>query len=110
MTPEQQIDSFANEGWVAPHVRYEPIGKLRGRFKVARSVAVVLNVVILTAAFICIQFWITDGFLSAGYTLVTILLLMLFGSVAIVAGLAARKMWRFIDLRKALVANAGGTL
>ena len=109
MTPEQQIENFA-KGWFAPHVRYEPIEKLRGRLKIGVSLAVVLNVVFLTAVFICIQFWITDGFLSAGYTLVTILLLMLFGSVAIVAGLAARKMWRFIDLRKALVANAGGTL
>jgi len=108
MTPEQQIENFA-KGWFAPHVRYEPIEKLRGRLKIGVSLAVVLNVVILTAAFICIQFWITDGFLSAGYTLVTILLLMLFGSVAIVSGLGALQMWRFINLRKALAANAGGT-
>ena len=106
MTPEQQIENFA-KGWFAPHVRYEPIEKLRGRLKIGVSLAVVLNVVILTAAFICIQFWITDGFLSAGYTLVTILLLMLFGSVAIVSGIAALQMSRFINLRKALAGKAG---
>ena len=108
MTPEQQIENFA-KGWFAPHVRYEPIEKLRGRLKIGVSLAVVLNVVFLTGVFICISFWITDGFLSAGYTLVTILLLMLFGSVAIVSGLGALQMWRFINLRKALAANAGGT-
>ena len=107
MTPEQQIDSFANEGWVAPHVRYEPIGKLRGRFKVARSVALVLNVIFLTAVLLCIQFWITEGFISAGVTLATILLLMLFGSVAMVTGIAALQMSRFINLRKALAGKAG---
>ena len=107
MTPKQQIDNFANGGWVAPQVRYEPIEKLRGRLKISRFIALVLNVVFLTAVFICIQFWITDGFLSAGYTLATILLLMLFGRVAIVTGVAALQMWRFINLRKALA--AGGT-
>ena len=33
MTPEQQLENFA-KGWIASHVRYEPVEELHGRLKI----------------------------------------------------------------------------
>lgn len=91
-----RIDNFA-KGWIAKGVRYEPVERLTKRLQ-ASVMFTFCFFALLVASFI----W---GFGSwAKFEIIR--LDFLFGLLTLVMGIAALQMWRFIQLRKSIAAEA----
>ena len=93
---DPRIDNFA-KGWVAEGVRYEPVERLAKRLRASALVTFSFLALLIASLVWGFGSWAKFEIIRLDF---------LFGLLTLVMGIAALQMWRFIQLRKSIAAEA----